>query len=194
MPRFCYDLPDKFLLLHHITMDAGDYEYIQIVLGGRCKASATNGSVAGVMSQTLAAKDVLKPVTTIYIKAKEAAKAFKRSKNKPLLFELYSTDKGKLFDGSGEEVKFSWKPGNLEEPSIDIDTIFPNPDSENKKPKQFFQLPFYVMRDLVKVLEGLKVQHFNMLFCEDGDPSVSHYTSYCEGSGEVQASFVTVVE
>ena len=84
MPRFCYDLPDKFLLLHHITMDAGDYEYIQIVLGGRCKASATNGSVAGVMSQTLAAKDVLKPVTTIYIKAKEAAKAFKRSKNKPL--------------------------------------------------------------------------------------------------------------
>jgi len=193
MPKFSYGVPSQFLLLHHITMDAGDYDFIQIVLGGRAKASATNGSVAGVISQTLAAEDALKPVVTIYVCAKEASRALKRTKTTPLVFELLSKDKGKLVDGTGKQIPFSWVPGDLEEPSLDIDAIFPDPESENIQPRQFFQMPFYALRDMVKVLEGLNVQEFNMMFCGEKDPSVSHYTEYCNGAGEVQASFVSIV-
>mgnify|MGYP003639594073 CR=1 FL=1 len=194
MPKYSYEVPSQFLLLHHITMSVGDYDFIQIVLGGRAKASATNGSVAGVISQTLAAGDALKPVVTIYVCAKEASRALKRTKTTPLVFELLSKDKGKLVDGTGKQIPFSWEPGDLKEPSLDIDAIFPDPESENLQPKQYFQMPFYALNGMVKVLEGLNVQTFNMLFCGDKDPSVSHYTSYCEKAGEVNSSFVSVVE
>ena len=141
MPKYTYEIPAGFLLLHNLTTGAGSFDYIKIVVGCKSKASATNRAVAGVIAQTMASKDMLKPVKTLYIKSKEASKAFRKTGGKPLVFEFQGDTKSKLLNHEGVKVPFSWKPGDKEEPTIDVDDLFPDP--EINEPRKVVRRPLY---------------------------------------------------
>ena len=191
MPKYTYEIPAGFLLLHNLTTNAGSFDYIKIVVGCKSKASATNGAVAGVISQTMASKDMLKPVKTLYIKSKEASKAFRKTKGKPLVFEFQGSNKSKLLNHEGVKVPFSWTPGDKEEPTVDVDNLFPDPDIN--EPRKFVRMPLYAVKNITKILDALNVQEINFLFCDQGEPAVSHYVKDCMYGGELQLSFVTAM-
>ena len=195
MPRYTYTVPKSFMLLHHITMDVGAYDYIQITVGGKAKASATNGVVAGVISQTLTACDVLKPVKTFYITKYHADEALNilECTDRVIEFEYKGEDASVLYlkDDSGDRhyLPFTWEPQDKH--SFDIDDLFPDPDINEPRPA--VRMPLYAMRAVMEILEGMNVQELNFLFCAEGKPALSHYTSYCEQVGELQSSFVTAL-
>lgn len=195
MPKYIYTVPKSFMLLHHITMDVGPYDYIQVTVGGKAKASATNGVVAGVISQTLTACDVLKPVKNFYITKYHADEALNilECTDRVIEFEYKGEDNSSLYlkDDSGDkfEIPFEWRLE--EEHKFDVDDLFPDPDLNEPIPA--VRMPLYAIRAVSEILVGLNVQELNFFFCAKGEPAVSHYTSYCEQVGELQTSFVTAM-